>query len=193
MERRSRSSYDVCFQARIAEERNAMKQFIEKFADRIDGVLCGFDRLVMRGELRALYIANGGGIEQHWRSSHVMFQDFRQHVPEVSRRLKEASLAAVLELGRGVRYVPSAAASKEDLGNSLKAYDKAYTPVGSILRLEPTINEGAPFRSYRPQRRRSGRAAGKAGDEARRSRSAPARGNLAQGGRTIGGRIGQRR
>jgi hypothetical protein len=45
----------------------------------------------------------------------------------------------------------SAAASKEDLGNSLKAYDKAYTPVGSILRLEPTINEGAPFRSYRPQ------------------------------------------
>jgi hypothetical protein len=36
-------------------------------------------------------------------------------------------------------------------GNSLKAYDKAYTPVGGILRLEPTINEVAPFRSYRPQ------------------------------------------
>jgi hypothetical protein len=36
-------------------------------------------------------------------------------------------------------------------GNSLKAYDKAYTPVGSILRLEPTINEVAPFRSYRPK------------------------------------------
>jgi hypothetical protein len=29
-------------------------------------------------------------------------------------------------------------------GNSLKAYDQAYTPVGSILRLEPTINEGDP-------------------------------------------------
>ena len=36
-----------------------MKQFIAKFADKVDGVLCGFDRLVMRGELRALYIANG--------------------------------------------------------------------------------------------------------------------------------------
>ena len=45
-----------------------MKQFIAKFTDRIDGVLCGFDRLVMRGELRALYIAKGGGIEQYLRS-----------------------------------------------------------------------------------------------------------------------------
>ena len=61
MERRSQSSYDVCFQARITEERNAMKQFIAKFADRIEGILWGFDRLVMRGELRALYIAKGEG------------------------------------------------------------------------------------------------------------------------------------
>src|ERR1035441_2726402 len=69
MERRSQSLYDVCSEARIAEERNAMKQFIAKFADQVDGILCGFDRLVMRGELRALYIANGGGIEQYFRSS----------------------------------------------------------------------------------------------------------------------------
>jgi hypothetical protein len=41
-----------------------MKQFIAKFADQVEGILCGFDRLVMRGEWRALYIANGGGIEQ---------------------------------------------------------------------------------------------------------------------------------
>jgi hypothetical protein len=32
-----------------------MRRFIEKFADRVDGILCGFDRLVLRGELRALY------------------------------------------------------------------------------------------------------------------------------------------
>ena len=59
-----------------------MKQFIAKFADRVDGILCGFDRLVMRGELRALYIANGGGIEPYLRSSHVMFKDFGEHVLE---------------------------------------------------------------------------------------------------------------
>jgi len=57
-----------------------MKQFIAKFADKLDGVLCGFDRLVMRGELRALYIAKGGGIEQYLRSKHVMFREFGQPV-----------------------------------------------------------------------------------------------------------------
>src|ERR1035441_10894864 len=105
MERRSQSLYDVCSEARIAEERNAMKQFIAKFADQVDGILCGFDRLVMRGELRALYIANGGGIEQYFRSSGLMFKDFGAHVERGSRRLKEASLAAAVGLGRVVRDV----------------------------------------------------------------------------------------
>ena len=42
------------------------------------------------------------------RSSHVLVKDFREYMPQVSHRLKEASLAAALEFGR-VRYVPSAA------------------------------------------------------------------------------------
>ena len=62
-----------------------MKPFIAKFVDRV-GILCGFDLLVMRGELRALCNANGG-IEQYLRSSQVMFKDFRRHVPEASRGL----------------------------------------------------------------------------------------------------------
>src|ERR1035437_5589063 len=90
MERRSQSSYDVCSEARIAEERNAMMKFIAKFAHQVDGFLCGFDRLVMRGELHALYIANGGGIERYFRSSGLMFKDFGAHVGGGSRRLKEA-------------------------------------------------------------------------------------------------------
>jgi hypothetical protein len=118
-----------------------MKQFIAKFTDRIDGVLCGFDRLVMRGELRALYIAKGGGIEQYLRSSHVMFKDFGEHVLEVSRRLKEASLAAALELGRVVRYVPSAAASKEDIARQIAAEQKIQSGLVCVLSsVEPCMS-----------------------------------------------------
>ena len=118
-----------------------MKQFIAKFADRIDGVLCGFDRLVLRGELRALYIANGGGIEQYLRSSHVMFKDFGEHVLEVSRRLKEASLAAALELGRVVRYVPSAGASKEDIARQIAAEQKIQSGLVCVLTsVEPCMS-----------------------------------------------------
>jgi len=118
-----------------------MKQFIAKFADRVDGILCGFDRLVMRGELRALYIANGGGIEQYLRSSHVMFKDFGEHVLEVSGRLKQASLAAALELGRVVRYVPSAAASKEDIARQIAAEQKIQNGLVCVLTsVEPCMS-----------------------------------------------------
>jgi hypothetical protein len=86
-----------------------MKRFIAKYADKVEGVLCGFDRLVFRGELRALYITNGGGIQQYLSSNNVLIKDFGKHVEEVSTRLKKASLAAAQQLGRQVKYLWSTA------------------------------------------------------------------------------------
>jgi hypothetical protein len=40
-----------------ANKENAMQQFIEKFKDRILGILSGFDRLVLRGWPRRLDIS----------------------------------------------------------------------------------------------------------------------------------------
>jgi hypothetical protein len=42
----------------------------------------------------------------------VLVKDFREYMPQVSHRLKEASLAAALEFGRVVRHVPPSAAGK---------------------------------------------------------------------------------
>jgi hypothetical protein len=125
-----------------------MKQFIAKFSDRIDGILCGFDRLVMRGELRALYIAGGGGIEQYLRSTGVMFKEFGEHVLEVSRRLKEASLAAALEMGRVVRYVPSATESKEKIARQIAVEPKIRSGLVCVLSsVEPCMSfQAAPNR-----------------------------------------------
>lgn len=36
-------------------------------------------------------------------------------------------------------------------GNSVKLYDKAFTPLGSVLRAETTIQNGTDFRVYRPK------------------------------------------
>jgi hypothetical protein len=36
-------------------------------------------------------------------------------------------------------------------GNSVKLYDKAFTPAGSVLRAETTIQNGSDFRVYRPK------------------------------------------
>ena len=35
--------------------------------------------------------------------------------------------------------------------NSLKAYEKAYTPVGSVLRIETTLNDPTDFKVFRPK------------------------------------------
>ena len=123
----------VFSQDSINKEGNAMKQFSAKFGQQIAGILCGFDRLVLRGELRALYIANGGGIEQYLRSSGVKFVDFGRHVTEVSNRLKKASLASALELGRIVRFIPSSAESKEDIARGIAAEQKIGSGLVSVL------------------------------------------------------------
>jgi len=117
-----------------------MKQFIQKFADRVDGILCGLDRLVMRGELRALYIGDGGGIEQYLRSSQVMYTDFRSHVLQVSRRLKEASLATAMELGRIVRYVPPSE-NKQQIARQIAAEQKIDSGLVCVLTsVEPCMS-----------------------------------------------------
>jgi hypothetical protein len=86
-----------------------MQQFIAKLGKRVEGVLCGFDRLVFRGELRALYIPGDAGMQQYLKSSKILLKDFGEHVRQVSQRLKKASLASALELGRIIQYLaPSA-------------------------------------------------------------------------------------
>ena len=83
-----------------------MQQFIAKLGHKIQGVLCGLDRILFRGELRALYIPGEGGMRQYLKASKVLLKDFGEHVQQVGQRLKKASLAAALELGRVVQYVP---------------------------------------------------------------------------------------
>jgi hypothetical protein len=118
-----------------------MKHFIAKFADKVNGVLCGFDRLVFRGELRALYIAEGGGIKQYLNSSKVLIKDFGKHVQEVSERLKRASLAAALELGRVVKYIPSAAMSKEDIARQIAVEQQIRSGLVCVLTsVEPCMS-----------------------------------------------------
>jgi len=82
-----------------------MKQFIAKFADQVDGVLSGWDRLMFRGELCTLYNPGDGGMKQYLKSSKILLKDFGEHVRQVSGRLKKASLAPILEMGRIVQYL----------------------------------------------------------------------------------------
>lgn len=98
-----------------------MHEFIAKHQDDITGVLSGFDRLVFRGTLRAL---NGvEGMNQYLRSNHVLLKDFGKHVDSISHQLKQASQAEAIRTGRPIRYLPSAATSKEEIAREIATED----------------------------------------------------------------------
>src|SRR5512140_1490513 len=102
--------------SRIRREPSAVKQFIARFGDRIQGVLSGFDRLVFRGRLRA--IAHPAGMQGYLERRKVRAKDFGEHVEQVSKRLKTACMAAAVEAGR-YRYVNSTQIPKEELALEL--------------------------------------------------------------------------
>ena len=99
-----------------------MNEFIAKFGDQVMGVLCGIDRFVLRGTLRA--ICHKQGMEGYLSGCSVLLKDFGRHVQEVSARLKQASLAAAQKLGREVRYLASPQLDKEKIACSIATEQK---------------------------------------------------------------------
>ena len=98
-----------------------MHQFIAKHQDQITGTLSGFDRLVFRGTLRSM--AHAEGMQRYLWANQVLLKDFGSHVEQVSRRLKQASLAEAQALGRPVKYLASSQVSKEEMARSIAAQE----------------------------------------------------------------------
>lgn len=88
-----------------------MNRFVSRFSDKIRGVLSGFDRLVVRGSLRAL--ARVPGMMSFLWAEQVLLKDFKEYSIGVTKRLKEASLAVGEQLGRPYLYIGKPSASKE--------------------------------------------------------------------------------
>ena len=80
------------------------------------GVITGFDRLVLRGNLSLNHEA---GMKGYLWASGVAGKDYAKHVEEVSQRVKQASLEPIAAQGRLVRYLASAKDSKEELARAI--------------------------------------------------------------------------
>ena len=89
-----------------------MNDFIAKHQDRLSGTLSGFDRLVFRGTLwRNRLTGMSGYLWAHGLGA----KDFGSHAEQISKRVKEASLAPVLSRGRPVRYLNSGKDNKQQM------------------------------------------------------------------------------
>ncbi len=108
-----------------------MHKFIANHHDEISGVLSGFDRLVFRGTLRS--IAYAAGMHRYLSSNEVLLKNFGAHVEHVSQRLKTASLAEAVATHRPVRYLASAALSKEKIARGIAAQDSITDGLVCVL------------------------------------------------------------
>ncbi len=113
-----------------------MNSFMNRFADQINGVLSGFDRLVFRGSLRGLEFVEGMG--RYLSRCGVLLKDFGDHVERVSQCVKQAACAEALRLGRPVLYLDSPKANKEAVAQAILQRDGVKAgPVCVLTCVEP--------------------------------------------------------
>jgi hypothetical protein len=90
-----------------------MNSFVRRHAGSVTGMLSGFDRIRFRGTVRIL--SNASGLMVLLSHLSVLLKDFKLFATGVSEKLKAASVAAALQAGRPVRYLPSSRVCKEEV------------------------------------------------------------------------------
>jgi hypothetical protein len=114
-----------------------MQQFIAKYQDQIQGVISGFDRLVLRGSLRRITFQRG--MEEYLWQNHVLFKDYQQHVKKISEKVKEAAVAAFRQKKLPVIYLRRNDADKEKIARAIAAERGISAgPVCALSCLEPS-------------------------------------------------------
>jgi len=129
-------------------QENAMQQFIEKFGDRIEGVLSGFDRLIFRGSLRRLNYGRWDsslqapvavGMEQYLWQNQILFKQYGDHVKRASERLKKESLRPFEQGKLPVVFLSSPKVDKDALARRLAAEKGIQRgPVCALSTMEPS-------------------------------------------------------
>lgn len=98
-----------------------MMNFVRQLADRVIGVLSGFDRLLFRGMLRS--VVDARGLNGYLYGAGVPMAKFKEHAQEVTHRLQEESLRRAREIGCEIRYLESSQDRKKDLAQEIAERD----------------------------------------------------------------------
>lgn len=113
-----------------------MRQFINRHANKITGVLSGFDRLIFRGHL--LPLCHEGGVRAFLASRGVLLKDFGEFVQSVTGMIRQAAAGVVDRLGRPSRYLESSRISKEEVARRFLAQRPIRSgPICLLSAVEP--------------------------------------------------------
>jgi hypothetical protein len=108
-----------------------MKRFIQRFEDKVTGILSGFDRLVFRGGIRLL--GSVQGMAHFLCLQGIRLKEFGGYAQEATEQLKRASVAEAERTGRPVIYVESAKRDKEEIALRVAREDKITSGLIAIV------------------------------------------------------------
>lgn len=108
-----------------------MNRFIQRFSDKITGVLNGFDRLIIRGTLRRIAYARGmKGFLWH---RQVLLKDFRSYVERITKELRAASCRMAEAQKRPILYLRSSKTDKLALAQNVAAQDRVSSGLIAVI------------------------------------------------------------
>lgn len=108
-----------------------MERFVKRYADRIEGSIAGFDRILFKGNLSS--ICHVEGLELFLSSQRVLLKDYSAFVQRLSKRLKEWAEQMAAESGRPLIHLNSPKQSKEEFVREIIARDQITEGLICIL------------------------------------------------------------
>ena len=108
-----------------------MLRFVQRHAEKVTGVLHGFDRLRFRGTLRNLMFIEGMS-EFLWKSK-VLLKDFKTYFGGVTQQVKAAIEQTAKQASRPLRYLASSNIDKEAVARKIAADDRVEEGLIGVL------------------------------------------------------------
>jgi hypothetical protein len=113
-----------------------VRHFVARHADKITGVLSGFDRLIFRGHL--LPLCHEGGVRGFLASQGVLLKDFGRYVEGTTKTIRDAAAGVLNRLGRPIQYLESSRISKEQAARAFLAEQSMRSgPICMLSAVEP--------------------------------------------------------
>jgi hypothetical protein len=127
------------FQQTSQQERNTIAEIIAKFGSLIQGVISGADRLVFGGSLRS--IQYGFGVMGYLWHKQVPLTAFGKHAEQLTKQVKEASVAEARRLKRPVQYLTSSKIDKKTVAEQIVKRDGIENGLICVLScVEPCLS-----------------------------------------------------
>jgi hypothetical protein len=98
------------------------ENFLNKFGQKITGIISGFDRVRFRGTLRLLF--QPSAMERYLASCGVLIKEFKDFAESITAKVKAAAYRAAAQAGRPAQYLRDPAVSKENYARQIAERDR---------------------------------------------------------------------